>query len=111
MNRTKLFQFILSALSIIGWSLAIYALMIFDKARPDTAIGYYQSHGASVRFEWDPTQTVLLEHIIWVCAAVSFINMGFNLYISRQSHISWWVNIPLLFLCSLAAGLYIRFVV
>ncbi|MGS0680710.1 hypothetical protein ACVBIL_06085 [Shewanella sp. 125m-7] len=111
MNRANFFQFLLSALSIIGWSLAIYALMLFDKARPDTAIGYYQSHGASVRLEWDPSQTVLLEHIIWVCAALSFVNLGFNFYISRHSKIGWWVNIPLLFLCSLAAGLYIRFVV
>lgn len=111
MNRTKFFQFLLSTLSIIGWSLAIYALMIFDKARPDTAIGYFKSKGASVRLEWDPTQTVLLEHIIWGCAILSFINLGFNFYVAQHSRLGWWVNIPLLFTCSLAAGLYIRFVV
>ncbi|MCL1137376.1 hypothetical protein [Shewanella pneumatophori] len=111
MNRVKIFHFLLSSLSIIGWSLAIYALMLFDKARPDAAIGYFQSHGAEVRLEWDPEQTVLLEHIIWVCAVLSFINLGFNLYIAQRSKLGWWVNIPLLFTCSLAAGLYIRFVV
>ncbi|WOT03667.1 hypothetical protein [Shewanella youngdeokensis] len=111
MKRVKTFQYLLTTLSVIGWSLAIYALLVFDKARPDTAVGFLQSHGAAVQIEWDPGLTVLLADIIWWCALISFVNLGFNYYIAKHSQLGWWVNIPLLFVSSLSAGLYIRFVV
>ena len=111
MTRIRFFQALLTLLSIIGWSLAIYALLIFGEARPDRAVGYFLSKGATVRLEWDPALTIQLEYILWACAAVSFVNLGFNAYVASHSRVGWWFNIPLLFLCSLAAGLYIRYVV
>ncbi|MCL1060072.1 hypothetical protein CXF83_13205 [Shewanella sp. Choline-02u-19] len=111
MKRLRFFQYLLTTLSVVGWSLAVYALILFDGARPDTAVGYLKSKGVEIQFEWDPVQTVLLADIVWWCAFVSFINLGFNYYIAKHSRLGWWVNIPLLFLCSLSAGLYIRFVV
>ena len=111
MKKVKIFQFLLASLSIIGWSLAVYALLLFDKARPDRAIGYFLSKGASVRFDWDPTQTVQLEYVIWVCAAISFISMIFNYYTAHHSRMGYWFNIPLLLLSSVAAGLYLQFFV
>ena len=111
MNKIKKFQRLLAFLSITGWSLAIYALLIFDKARPDRAVGYYLSKGASVRLAWDPIQTVQLEHIIWACAAISFVSLAFNYYFAHHSKMGYWFNIPLLLLSSVAAGLYITFVI
>lgn len=109
MKKITLFQRFLAFLSITGWALAIYALLVFDKARPDRAVGYYLSKGASVRLEWDPMRTLQLEHIIWGCAAISFISLGFNYYFAHHSKMGYWFNIPLLLLSSLAAGLYLRF--
>lgn len=111
MKRLRFFQYLLTTLSVVGWSLAVYALILFDAARPDTVVGYLKSNGVEIQFEWDPLQTVQLADIVWWCALVSFINLGFNYYIAKHSRLGWWVNIPLLFLCSLSAGLYIRFVV
>ncbi|BCV32639.1 hypothetical protein [Shewanella algae] len=109
MKKVKIFQYLLASLSIIGWSLAIYALLVFDKARPDRAVGYFFSKGAPVRLYWDPQQTMLLEYIIWACAAISFLSLAFNWYVAHHSSLGYWFNIPLLLLSSTAAGLYLRF--
>lgn len=111
MKKIKMFQRFLATLSIAGWSLAVYALLVFDKARPERAVGYYLSKGESVRLEWDPTATLQLEYIIWACAGISFVSLAFNYYFASHSKMGYWYNIPLLFLSSLSAGLYLRFIV
>ncbi|GIU28217.1 hypothetical protein [Shewanella colwelliana] len=111
MKKLKVFQLLLSLLSIGGWALAVYALLIFDQARPDRAVGYYLSKGASVRLSWDPTMTLRLEYVIWTCAAISLLSLALNYYAAHHSRLGYWFNIPLLLLSSLAAGLYISFLV
>lgn len=111
MKKVPILQTILTTLSVAGWGFAIYALIIYGEARPDAAVGYFLSKGASVRLHWDPEQTVLLEHIIWICAGISFVNLAVNFYTVRATKLGYWVNIPLLFMSSMAAGLYIRYVI
>ncbi|QLE85478.1 MULTISPECIES: hypothetical protein [Shewanella] len=109
MKKRKIFQMILATLSILGWSLAIYALLLFDQARPDRAIGYYLSKGASIRLAWDPDYTVLLQDVIWTCAGISLLSLAFNFYFATHSKMGYWFNIPLLLLTSVTAGLYLSF--
>jgi hypothetical protein len=111
MKKIKVFQIFLGTLSILGWSLAVYALILFDQARPDRAVGYFLSKGATVRLDWDPTMTLRLEYVLWACAAISLINLGFNFYVANHSRMGYWFNIPLLLLTSTAAGLYIKFLI
>ncbi|WP_434937693.1 hypothetical protein ACRWQN_10865 [Shewanella sp. HL-SH8] len=111
MSRLGVLQVILTILSLLGWSLAIYALLIYGEARPDRAVGYFLSKGAEVRLNWDPALTVKLEYIIWWCAGVSLLNLLVNFYAKTTSRMGVWFNIPLLLLVSLSAGLYIRFVI
>ncbi|UJF20674.1 hypothetical protein [Shewanella sp. OMA3-2] len=111
MSRLGLLQVILTILSLLGWSLAIYALLIYGEARPDRAVGYFLSKGVEVRFNWDPVLTVKLEYIIWWCAGVSLLNLLVNFYAKTTTRMGVWFNIPLLLLVSLSAGLYIRFVI
>ncbi|MCL1142467.1 hypothetical protein [Shewanella gaetbuli] len=111
MNKLSVLQVILTVLSLVSWSLAIYALLIFGEARPDRAVGYFLSKGVAVRFNWDPELTVQLEHIIWWCAGISFANLLVNFYAKTTSKVGFWFNIPLLLLVSISAGLYIRYVI
>ncbi|GIU47073.1 hypothetical protein [Shewanella algidipiscicola] len=111
MTKIKVFQILLGSLSILGWSLAVYALLLFDAARPDRAVGYFISKGASVRLSWDPEITLRLEYVIWICAAISLFNLGFNFYVANRSRMGYWFNIPLLLLTSTAAGLYLSFMI
>ena len=111
MSKTKVLQFILTVLSITGWALAVYALIVFGEARPDRAVGYYMSKGVEVRFNWDPDLTIKLEYLIWWCAGISLVNLAVNYYAQTSRKIEYWVNIPLLLLVSLAAGFYIGYVI
>ncbi|WP_394495235.1 hypothetical protein [Shewanella sp. ENK2] len=111
MTKTKFLQIILTILSVAGWSLAVYALLVFGDARPDRAVGYFMSKGVEVRLNWDPELTVRLEYVIWACAAISFVNLGVNFYAQTSKRIGFWVNIPLLLMVSIVAGLYIRYVI
>ncbi|GGI87151.1 hypothetical protein [Shewanella gelidii] len=111
MKKGKFLQILLTTLSVAGWAFAIYALIIFGEARPDRAVGYYLSKGAPVRLDWDPELTLQLEYIIWACAGISFVSLALNFYTVRATKEGYWVNIPLLLVSSLAAGLYIRYVV
>ena len=110
MSKTKFIQIVLTILSVAGWSLAVYALLVFGDARPDRAVGYFLSKGVEVRLNWDPDLTITLEYLIWGCAAISFINLAVNFYARSTSKVEYWFNIPLLLMASLAAGLYIRYV-
>ncbi|WP_351124836.1 hypothetical protein [Shewanella sp. T24-MNA-CIBAN-0130] len=111
MSRLGIIQVVLTIFSLLGWSLAIYALIIFGEARPDRAVGYFLSKGVLVRLHWDPELTIKLEYLIWWCAGISFLNLLVNFYAKTTTRIGFWVNIPLLLLVSLSAGLYIRYLV
>ncbi|ABL99891.1 MULTISPECIES: hypothetical protein [Shewanella] len=109
MSKLRIFQLLLAGLSILGWALAIWALMLFHEARPDRAVGYFLSKGATVRLFWEPSLTLRLEQVIWIVCGVSLVSLLFNVYVAQHSRMGYWFNIPLLLLSSLAAGLYMSF--
>ena len=111
MSRLRILQTILGVLSVLGWGVAIYALVIYGEARPDRAVGYFLSKGVEVRFEWDPNLTIKLEYLIWACAGISLVNLLVNFYAQTTKKVEFWFNIPLLLVVSLSAGLYIRYVI
>ena len=41
MSKVRIFQIILAALSILGWAIAVYALLVFGDERPDREVGDY----------------------------------------------------------------------
>ncbi|MFQ6372717.1 hypothetical protein [Shewanella sp. YIC-542] len=111
MKKLRILQIVLAVLSIAGWGLALYALILFHDARPDRAVGYFFSRGAQVRLQWDLQGTLQLEYIIWLCAGLSFTSMALNWYLASHYRMGYWFNIPLLLLSSVTAGLYLRFVI
>lgn len=111
MRKVNIFQFILATLSILGWALAVYALLVFGEARPERQIGSFFSQGMVLRTFWDPQETQLLEYLIWTCAGISLLSLAVNYYVAHHSKLGYWFNIPLLLLTSIAAGLYIRLVI
>ncbi len=111
MRKVKLFQFILASLSILGWTLATYALLVFGEARPERELGSFFSRGATFRLFWAPDETQLLQQLIWTCGLISLLSLAFNYYVAHHSKLGYWFNIPLLLLTSLVAGLYVQLVV
>lgn len=111
MRKVKIFQLILATLSLLGWAVAVYALLVFGEARPEREIGAFFNQGSAVRMYWDPHETQVLQYLIWICGGISLVSLAVNYYVAHHSKLGYWFNIPLLFLTSLAAGLYIHFVI
>ncbi|ESE40299.1 hypothetical protein [Shewanella decolorationis] len=111
MRKVKIFQLILATLSILGWAVAVYALLVFGEARPEREVGAFFNQGTSVRMYWDPHETQTLQYLIWICGAISLVSLAFNYYVAHHSKLGYWFNIPLLLLTSLVAGLYVHFVI
>ncbi|MFV0594905.1 hypothetical protein [Shewanella sp.] len=111
MRKVKIFQLILATLSILGWAVAVYALLVYGEARPEREVGTYLSRGATFRLYWDPHETQVLQYLIWICGGISLVSLAFNYYVAHHSKLGYWFNIPLLLLTSLAAGLYVHFVI
>lgn len=111
MRKVKLFQLILATLSILGWAVAVYALLVFGEARPERVVGTLFNQGLAVRMYWEPHETLVLQYLIWSCGGISLVSLAFNYYVAHHSKLGYWFNIPLLFLSSLAAGLYIYSVI
>ncbi|GIU23011.1 hypothetical protein TUM4637_05420 [Shewanella hafniensis] len=111
MSKTRIFQIILATLSILGWAIAVYALLVFSDARPDREVGAYLTRGATFRVHWDPHETQLLQYLIWACGGISLVSLAFNFYVAQHSRMGYWFNIPMLLLTSIVAGLYIHLVV
>ncbi|QSX32020.1 hypothetical protein JYB87_09465 [Shewanella avicenniae] len=111
MSKLRILQLLLAILSIAGWGLAVYALLLFDDARPDRQVGYFLSRGVPVRLNWDPVATAHLEQIIWACAAISFLSLLVNWYCASHSRMGYWFNIPLLLMVSITSGLYLMFLI
>jgi len=111
MRKVKIFQLILATLSLLGWAVAVYALLVLEEARPEREIGAFFNRGATVRMSWEPHETQVLQYLIWVCCGISLVSLAVNYYVAHHSKLGYWFNIPLLFLSSLAAGLYIHFVI
>lgn len=111
MRKTRIFQIILATLSILGWAIAVYALLVFGEARPDREVGAYLARGATFRMDWDPHETQLLLYLIWTCGAISLVSLAFNYYVAHHSKLGFWFNIPMLLLTSIVAGLYVHLMI
>lgn len=108
-SKLRIFQLLLAGLSILGWLMAVWAMILFHYARPDTELNHYFTKGVGIRLFWDPVLTLRLEQVIWIVCGISLVSLMFNIYIAHHSRMGYWFNIPLLLLSSLTAGLYISF--
>lgn len=109
MSKISIFRIILASLSIIGWAVAVYALLVFGEARPEREIGTFIEQLPS-RTTWDPQETELLLQLIWTCGFISLLSLAVNYYAAQHSKMGYWFNIPLLLLITLVAGLYVAIV-
>lgn len=97
------FHLLTYALSIVGWAMLIYALLVFDEARPemDTIITNYFS--IEVRDSWLAVVYLKLRFLLWFCAATSLLNLLLNWYLKITYRERMSLGIVLLFVVSSAA--------
>ncbi|WP_435273721.1 hypothetical protein ACMAZF_09985 [Psychrobium sp. nBUS_13] len=106
MNKRVLldrFHLLTYAMTIVGWALLIYALIVFDNARPEMATVVTNYFGIDVRQNWLRDVYDRLKFLLWFCAVSSFLTLIFNyiLKVTHRERIS--MAILLLFVVSAAA--------
>ncbi len=97
------FHLLTYATTIVGWALLIYALVVFDNARPEMATVVTNYFGIDVRQNWLGDVYERLKFLLWFCAVSSFLTLILNyiLKVTYKERIS--MAIMLLFVVSIAA--------
>lgn len=90
-------------MTIVGWCLIIYALIIFDNARPEMATVVTNYFGIEVRENWLEDVFERLKYLLWFCAVTSFISLLLNWYLNITYHKRFSMAIVLLFIVSAVA--------
>ena len=106
MNKRLLidkFHLLTYAMTIVGWALLIYALVVFDNARPEMTTVVTNYFGIDIRQNWLGDVYDKLRFLLWFCAVSSFLTLIFNyiLNVTYKERIS--MAILLLFVVSVAA--------
>ncbi|MGB1297251.1 MAG: hypothetical protein ACPG8A_03200 [Psychrobium sp.] len=91
------------AMTIVGWCLIIYALIIFDNARPEMTTVVTNYFGIDVRQNWLSDVYDRLKYLLWFCAATSFVSLLLNWYLKITLRKRFSMAIILLFIVSTAA--------
>lgn len=97
------FHLLTYAMTIVGWALLIYALVVFDNARPEMATVVTNYFGIDIRQNWLGDVYERLKFLLWFCAVSSFLTLILNyiLKVTYKERIS--MAIMLLFVVSIAA--------
>ena len=94
---------ILAAMTIVGWGLLIYSLVVFDEARPEMSTIITSYHNIEVRSYWLVAVYNRLFGLLWFCAGISFASLALNWFLRVQAKDTIWFSTVMLFVVSLAA--------
>jgi len=93
----------ITALTVVGWATLVYALVVFDQARPEMATILTEHHNIYVRNFWLVAVYDRLVWLLWFCAAISSLNLAMNIYLRRQLQKTGWLSPLLLTVVSVVA--------
>lgn len=102
-----LIHLIVYALTIVGWSLLFYSLLVFDQARPEMQNIVTKYFETPLRDGWLPNSYDKLLRLLWFCAGLSFINVLLNGYLKVAYNERFSTSIFLLLVVSAVAVLII----
>lgn len=102
-RRLDIFHLLITGLTLVGWGTLIYALVVFDDARPEMATIITQYHQIQVRTFWLVSVYDRLVWLLWFCALVSITNLGINIYLKRWAKETNWLSPVLLSVVSVVA--------
>jgi len=88
---------VLSALTIVGWGVLFWALLVFADAKPEMSTILTRIHQVEVRQYWLVLVYERLMLLLWFCASVSFACLSVSWYLRRKMlDNSWLAQIILL---------------
>lgn len=102
-RQLDLLHLFVTGLTLVGWGTLLYALLVFDEARPEMSTIITEYHNIEVRNFWLISVYDKLVWLLWFCAGISFINLMLNAYLRKVGKENHWVAPIILFVVSLAA--------
>ncbi|MDP2561526.1 hypothetical protein [Psychrobium sp. 1_MG-2023] len=85
-----LIHLLLAGLTIVGWGVLFYALVVFHQARPEMSTIITLHHEIAVRTTWLLRVYERLMFLLWFCAGVSFASIVVNWYLRIQQQDTYW---------------------
>ncbi len=104
-RRLDLLHLFVTGLTLVGWGTLLYALLVFDEARPEMSTIITNYHNIQVRNFWLISVYDKLVWLLWFCAGISFVNLLLNGYLRKVDKENGWVAPILLFTVSVIAVL------
>ncbi|TWX73762.1 hypothetical protein [Colwellia sp. C1TZA3] len=101
-NAADLWTYILRVLTIAGWGLFIFALLLSYYAAPDTDYGILRYHNIEIRKFWLTPLTGYLYIVLWLSALSSYCCLILNNYRSRRKNDGKYFNSLLLLVITIA---------
>jgi len=96
-RRLDLLHLFVTALTLVGWGTLLYALVVFDDARPEMSTIITQYHQIEVREFWLVSVYDKLVWLLWFCAGISMVNIMLNVYLRQIEKGNSWAAPALLF--------------
>ena len=101
-NAADRWTYIVRALTVIGWGLFVFALIMSYYAAPDTDYGLLRYHNIEIRKFWLTPLTGYLYIILWLSALSSYLCLILDNYRSRRKSDGKNFNMFLLLIITIA---------
>jgi hypothetical protein len=101
-NAADRWTYIVRALTVIGWGLFVFALIMSYYAAPDTDYGLLRYHNIEIRKFWLTPLTGYLYIILWLSALSSYFCLILDNYRSRRKSDGKSFNMFLLLIITIA---------
>lgn len=89
-----------TGLTLVGWAVLFYALLVFDAARPEMSTVITNYHQIEVRNFWLIAIYDRLVWLLWICAGLSMLNIVLNRYLTLAGRPNNWASPIILFTVS-----------
>lgn len=101
-SRVDIWTYLLRILTVLGWSLFIFALIVSYYAAPEHNYGIIRYHNIEIRKFWLTPLTGYLYIVLWLSALSSYFCLIIDKYRSRRKGDSKQFNIILLLIITIA---------
>ena len=96
---------LLASLTIVGWGMLFYSLVMFDEARPEMSTIITRFHHIEVRTYWLAAVYDQMFWLLWFCAGISFSSLALNWFLRVRAKDTIWFSTVMLSIVSLVAVL------
>ena len=101
-SAVDIWTYIVRVLTIIGWGLFVFALIVSYYAAPDSDYGLLRYHNIEIRKFWLTPLTGYLYIVLWLSALCSYFCLILDKYRSRRESDGKHFNILLLLVITIA---------